>query len=183
MADFNGRRGPGRAILILGLVSLTLAVLAGIKFMMSDGSSSEPSSAAAEGAEIFSSPETGAPPPGLDPMARSGNPAGGSLDMFSKTNAGYYGEDGKDEEAAQDSAAAPAEKAVRSAAPGSAKTVAAPKPKTAATTVPRMKMVPFKSITPTNIEPSGTQLKQGMPDISTLMKQAREQYGGGGAGD
>jgi hypothetical protein len=93
--------------------------------------------------------------------------------MFSKTNAGYYGED--EEEAEVPAAPAPKAKTARTA--DSAVKKAAAKPKAKTTSIPRMNVTPFKSITPTSIAPSGAGGQQGMPDLSTIMKQAQEQAG------
>ncbi|MDT8286439.1 MAG: hypothetical protein RQ748_04950 [Elusimicrobiales bacterium] len=177
MTGFNLKDGPTRVLLALGLVSLTLVSLAGIKFMMSDGDSGT-LPASGEPLDIFSASENDAPPPELSPLSRSENPGGGSLDMFSETNAGYYGEDEPDAEAA---AVVPKAKVAKSTAAASKKTAAAArtKKKAATTAVPRMKMVPFKSITPTNVAPSGAGGAQGIPDFSTIMKQAQEQAGSG----
>jgi len=179
MGNMNGK-GGNRLIIVAALISLTLLALAGIKFMMSGGE--ESSAPAAERQEnIFSSSDEDAPPPGLNPLSRPDAPGGGSLDMFSKTNAGYYGEDEEEAEAA--AAPVPKAKVARSTAPAVKKTAAKPKAGTSSTVVPRMKMVPFKSITPTNVSPSGAGGQQGMPDLSTIMKQAQEQAGETGSGD
>lgn len=180
MADINGRSGVNRLIIIAAVISLTLAVLAGIKFIMSD-SSADMRPAAAEPQDIFSASEDDAPPPPeLTPLSRSENPGGGSLDMFSKTNAGYYREE---ESTATVTAQDAPEPKIAGTAPAAVKKAAAAKPKAKTTAVPRMKMVPFKSITPTNVAPSNTGGQQGMPDLSTIMKQAQEQAGGTGSGD
>lgn len=178
----NGRGGGNRLIIIAAVISLTLAVLAGIKFIMSD-SSSDTLPVAAEPRDIFSDSEEDAPPPPeLSPLSRSENPGGGSLDMFSKTNAGYYGEE--ESTATVTSQDAPEPKTAGTAAPAAAKKPAAAKPKPKITSVPRMQMVPFKSITPTNVAPSNTGgQQQGMPDLSTIMKQAQDQAGKTGSGD
>ncbi|MEW5907235.1 MAG: hypothetical protein AB1734_10735 [Elusimicrobiota bacterium] len=180
MANINGG-GGNRLIIIAAIISLTLLALAGIKFMMSGGEESS-APAAAQREDIFSSSGEDAPPPELNPLARSENPGGGSLDMFSETNAGYYGED---EEKAEvpDASPAPAAKVAGPTAPAAGKTAAKPKAGTNSTVVPRMKMVPFKSITPTNVAPSNAAGRQGMPDLSTIMKQAQEQSGRSGSGD
>lgn len=180
MADFNVKSGQNRAILALALVSLTLAVLAGIKFMMSDGDSVTPPAAAGP-RDIFSASEDEAPPPELSPLSRSDNPGGGSLDMFSKTNAGYYGEDEPEPAGTAPKAAEP--KVARSTATAARRKAPPAKAKTAGTVVPRMKMVPFKSITPTNVTPSGAGGRQNMPDLSEMMRKAQEQAGQTGSGD
>lgn len=173
--------GQNRVLLVLGLVSLTLVALAGIKFMMSDGDSGTPS-ATSEPLDIFSASEDDVPPPELSPLTRSENPGGGSLDMFSETNAGYYGED---EPVVKAAAVVPRAKVAKSTAAASKKTAAAArtKKKAATTAVPRMKMVPFKSITPTSVAPSNAGGQQGMPDISEMMRKAQEQAGQTGSGD
>jgi hypothetical protein len=180
MANMNGG-GGNRTIIIAAIISLTLLALAGIKFMMSGGE--EPSvPAAAQREDIFNSSGEDAPPPELNPLARSENPGGGSLDMFSETNAGYYGED-EEEEAVPAASPAPEAKIAKSTAPASRKTAAKPKAGTNSTVVPRMKMVPFKSITPTSVAPSNTAGQQGVPDLSAIMKQAQNRSGRSGSGD
>lgn len=180
MTSMNAN-GGNRVIIIAAIISLTLLALAGIKFMMS-GEEEAAAPAAAQREDIFSSSGEDAPPPELNPLARSENPGGGSLDMFSETNAGYYGEDEEEAEAPEVSPA-PAAKAAGSTAPAAGKTAAKPKAGANSTAVPRMKMVPFKSITPTNVAPSNAAGRQGMPDLSTIMKQAQEQAGRKGSGD
>ena len=164
--------GRNKFILLAALAALTLALLAGIKFIMKD-SDTGPAPVAAEPQPIFGASADEAPPPELNPLSRPVNASGGGLDMFSKTNAGYYGED-EEEEAVP---AAPAPKAKTPGPAGPAVKKAAAKPKAKTTTIPRMNVTPFKSITPTTISPSGAGGQQGMPDLSTIMKQAQEQAG------
>lgn len=166
-----------RVLIIAAIIAVTLLALAGIKFMMSDSSSGTPAGPL-EKREIFTPSDTAAPPPELNPLSRPASSSGGALDMFSKTNAGYYGED-EEEEAVP---AAPAPKAKTPGPAGPAVKKAAAKPKAKTTTIPRMNVTPFKSITPTTISPSGAGGQQGMPDLSTIMKQAQEQAGQGGSG-
>ncbi len=168
--------GGNRILIIAAIIAVTLLALAGIKFMMSD-SSSGTSAGTLENREIFTPSDTAAPPPELNPLSRPASSSGGALDMFSKTNAGYYGE----EEEAEPSAAQPVPKAEKPAAKVPKKTSSA-KPKAKTTVIPRMTTTPFKSITPTNVSPAGAGGQQGMPDLSTIMKQAQEQSGRGGSG-
>ncbi|GEM_PF-1972555 len=165
--------GGNRILIAAAIIAVTLLALAGIKFMMSDSSSGTPAEPL-ENREIFTPSDTAAPPPELNPLSRSASSSGGALDMFSKTNAGsgYY----EEEEEPAASVAPVKPKAARSAAPAPKKTSSA-KPKAKTTVIPRMTTTPFKSITPTNVSPSGAGGQQAMPDLSTIMKQAQEQAG------
>jgi len=156
-------------MLLAGIVVVTLALVLGIKMFMGDNSSAV-SEQPAERQQVFNEPAADKPPPGLNPAARSeSSESGGGLDMFSKTNAGYYGEEESTAAAAGQKAAEPEVR--KSTAPAARKTAAA-KPK--GTVIPRLHSS-LGTIAPGNVSPHSA--GQGMPDISGMMKQAQEQAG------
>lgn len=166
MPNFNEPRKIPHGLLLAALAALTLLLVGGIWFFMKEDG---PAAAApAAGQEIFKGSEQ---PRALNPAARSETGSSGGLDMFSKTNAGYYGE----EESTGTAEAPQAGPAAPKAAPPAKKT-AVPKAKARSTVIPRMKPSGFGGVKPTGVTPGGA--GQGMPDISNLMKQA--QQGGGG---
>lgn len=148
---------------------LTLALVLGIKFFVSDDTA-EVSQPAAERQQLFKGSEAGETPPGLNPAARSETGSGGGLDMFSKTNAGYYGPEESTAAATGQNAAVPEVVKSTSAA---ARRAAAVKPK--GTVIPRLKPSSLGTISPGNVSPTGA--GQSMPDISGMLKQAQEQAG------
>lgn len=162
------RKGQSRGILLAGIAVLTVALLIGMKIFMSDDTS-EGTERAAGRQPMFEDPGAGKPPAGLNPAARSETGSGGGLEMFSKTNAGYYGEE---ESTAASTAPAAGQAAARSTAPA-AGSVAAAKPKAQGTVIPRMQSSSFGAISPSNV--AAHSAGQSMPDISGLVKQAQEQ--------
>lgn len=171
MTNLNERKGHGAGLLLACLAALTLALVLGIKFFMSDDTP-EVSGQPAAKQELFNEPAAGGTPPGLNPAARSENGSGGGLDMFSKTNAGYYGEEASTAAAAAQKPAGPEVR--KSTASAAGKTAAKPK----GTVIPRMKPSTLGAVSPNNVSPHGA--GQGMPDISGMLKQAREQAGKNG---
>lgn len=167
MANFNEATKIPKGLLLAALAALTLALLFGIRFFMSDDTSAGVFQQ--EGKQELFKDELQRPPGG-NPAARSEAGSGGGLDMFSKTNAGYYGEEESTGTAQAPAAGAPAAK--KAAAPAARKAAAA-KPK--ATVIPRMKRSSFGGVSPTNVAPGGA--GQGMPDISGMLKQAQQRTG------
>lgn len=165
MPNFNDTARIPKGLLLAALAALTLALLFGIKFFMSDDTSSGAFPQEVR-QDLFKGDQQ---IPGRNPAARSETGSGGGLDMFSKTNAGYYGEEESTGTAEAPQAAPRAPKAA--AAPAAGK--AAGKPKTKSTVIPRMKPANFGGIAPTNVAPAGA--GQGMPDISGMLKQAQQQ--------
>ena len=158
-------------MMLAGIAGLTLALVIVGKLFMSDDTAAVPEPAVGR-QQLFKEPDT---PSGLNPAARSeSSSSGGGLDMFSQTNAGFYGE-GKSTAAAEEQAA-PA--VVRSTKPAAGKAAAgkaaAKKAKPKGAVIPRLKPTSFDK-TPTNVSPGGA--KQGMPDISEMMKQMKQQGG------
>jgi hypothetical protein len=169
MTNLTERKGQARGLLLAGLAVLTLALLMGMKYFMRDDTAAG-SEKPAERQQLFQEPAAGQPPPGLNPAARSeSSGSGGGLDMFSKTNAGYYGADASTAAAAAPAAAPEVKK---STAPAAVKAAAA-KPK--GTVIPRMKPSSLGTVTPGNVSAHGA--GQGMPDISGMLKQAQQQAG------
>jgi hypothetical protein len=163
MTNLIERKGQSHGLLLAGLAVLTLALVMGIKFFMSDDTA-QGSEKPAERQQLFQEPEAGKPPPGLNPAARSETGSGGGLDMFSRTNAGYYGVE-EPTAAVKAPAAVPA--VLKSTAAAAGKTPAKPK----GTVIPRMNST-LGAITPANVSAHGA--GQGMPDISGMLKQAQE---------
>jgi len=155
-------------LLLAGIAVLTLVLLLGIKFFMSDDTASAPEQPAAK-EQLFKEPE---PPQGLNPAMRPQSAANSGLDMFSKTNAGYYGEEESTAPAVAQSAAAPE---VRKSTVAAARK--APAKTRAGTVIPRMKSTSFGGVSPTNVTPGGA--GQNMPDLSGILKQAQQRSGGG----
>ena len=172
MANFIEPKKISKGPLLAAIAAITLALVAGIKFFMSDDISSAPEQPA-QGEQLFKEPP---PPQGFNPAARSETGSGGGLDMFSKTNAGYYGEEESTGTAAAQSAAAPEVR--KSTAAAVRKTPA--KARRKGTVIPRMKSGSFGAISPTSVAPGGA--GQNMPDLSGILKQA-QQNSGKGSGD
>jgi hypothetical protein len=170
MANFIDPKKQSRGMLLAVMAALTLALVAGIKFIMSDDTSSLPEQPA-QREQLFKEPP---PPQGLNPAARSETGSGGGLDMFSKTNAGYYGEEESTATAAAQGAAAPEVRKSTAVAPRKP----AAKARKKGTVIPRMKSGSFGAISPTNVAPGGA--GQNMPDLSGMIKQAQQRSGGGG---
>lgn len=170
MANFTERKGQGRGMLLAVIGALTLALLAGMKFFMTDDTVVT-AEAPAAGERMFGGPAAPAPPPGLNPASRPVSAPGSGLDMFSKANAGYYG--GEESTAPVAAAAIPAPEVKRSTAPAARKAAAKPLPK--GTVIPRMQGSSFGRTSPTSVTPHGA--GQGMPDISGMLKQAQDQAG------
>ncbi len=171
----NGEKsGPGRGLLLAGLAVMTLIIIAGMKYFVNDDSSAVQQQPAASQQQLFKDEEGQAPPPpGLAP-SRSESSSGGGLDMFSKTNAGYYGEDASTPVAGAPADSAPEVK--RSTAAAVRKTAAKQQPK--GTVIPRMQAPkPFGSAAQTEVTPHSP--GQGMPDISNMLKQAQQQQQSG----
>jgi hypothetical protein len=141
----------------------------GMKYFMSDDTAAGAEKPAERQPLFQEQPAAGQPPQGLNPAARSESGSGGGLDMFSKTNAGYYGAD----ESTAAAAAPAAVPEVRKSTPTGAAKAAAPKPK--GTVIPRMKPSSLGTVTPGNVSAHGA--GQGMPDISGMLKQAQQQAG------
>lgn len=170
MANFIEPKKQSRGLLLAAMAVITLALVAGIKFIMSDDTSSVPEQPA-QREQLFKDPP---PPQGLNPAARSETGSGGGLDMFSKTNAGYYGEEASTAPAAAQGATAPE---VRKSTAAAARKPA-PKTRKRGTVIPRMKSTSFGTVSPTNVAPGGA--GQNMPDLSGMLKQAQQRSGGSG---
>ncbi|MDA8130115.1 MAG: hypothetical protein M0011_01290 [Elusimicrobia bacterium] len=169
MAKFIGREGQTRGMLLAGIAVLTVTLLLAMKYFMSDDSAqTQEQPTAAQ--KLFSEPAA-AKPPDLKTVQTS-VASGGALDMFSKANAGYYGDEGSTAAAA----GAEPEPAVRkSTAPAARKAAAKTKPQ--ATVIPRLKPVSFGGVRPTSVGPAGG---GQMPDISNMIKQAQQEAGKNG---
>lgn len=150
-------------LLLFGTVSLTALAAIGIKlFVRGDSEEAQPRQAAPA---IFQEK-----PPSAPAMRTvSEVPGGGdSLDMFSKTNKGYYGED-EEEKQAPAASTAPA----KAAAPAPARAKPAAKPETARQVIPRIQGVKSfgapasraGSIAPTR--PGGS-----IPDMNSIIQSA-----------
>lgn len=170
MANFIEPKKRPTGLLLAGIAVLTLVLVAGIKFFMSDDTASLPEQPA-QREQLFKEPP---PPQGLNPAARSETGSGGGLDMFSKTNAGYYGEEASTGPAVAQDAAAPEVRKSTAAALRKAPAKARKK----GTVIPRMKSGGFGAISPTNVAPGGA--GQNMPDLSGILKQAQQRSGGNG---
>ncbi|HNW45364.1 MAG TPA: hypothetical protein PKI19_12735 [Elusimicrobiales bacterium] len=94
-------------------VAITIAIIFGMKFFLSNGSgdSAEESQPAGNSAEIFKEAAQPGANPGYNPALRA-EPAGpgDSLEMFTKTNEGYAKEGEEEAAAPAAAAAAPADK-------------------------------------------------------------------------
>lgn len=163
------RKGQGRVMMVAGLALATAALVIGMKYFMSDDSAAVPQQPAAQ-QQLFKDQAPGEPPPGLAPAARSESSSGGALDMFSKTNAGYYGEDTSTPVAGAPADSTPEVR--RSTHTAVKKSAAKQQPK--GTVIPRMQAPKaFGTASPTSVAPHSA--GQGMPDISNMLKQAQEQ--------
>lgn len=163
-------RKQARILLLAGIAAITLVLVLSMKFFLSDEPAAAPGGAA-DRVPLFSEPAAGKSPPGLNPVSRSETGSGGGLDMFSKTNAGYYGEE---ESTAPAAAQQPAAQAVgKSTAPAAARTAAVKRK--AGTVIPRMQSSSFGTISPSNV--AAHDAGQSMPDISNLLNQAQQQAG------
>jgi len=153
-------------VLLAGLAALTLALVLGIKFFMGEDAASVQEPAPDQG-QLFSEQDAAKPPEGLRTAASPVSGGGSGLEMFSKTNSGYYGVDAATEAAEAQPGTAP--EVAKSSPTAVKKTAARMKPK--ATVIPRMRTSSLGGITPSNVTPSG----QGqMPDISAIIKQAQQ---------
>jgi hypothetical protein len=168
MANLIERKAQNRGLLLAALAALTLALVIGIRYFMSDDTAAV-SERPQDQQQLFKDPAADAPPPGLNPAARSETGSGGGLDMFSKTNAGYYGEEESTGAAAAQTAAAP------EGDKPAARKAGAVKAKTKGTVIPRLKSATFGTISPGNAAARGA--GQNMPDISNMLKQAGQQAG------
>jgi len=163
MADFIEQKGKGRNIMLAVIGVVTLALIIGMMLFMRDDTAAVPERPV-ERRQLFKE----SPPSGLNQISRSESASGGGLDMFSATNAGFYGENKATAAAAEQTEPAAA-KSAKSAAVKAAPVKA--KPKGAA--IPRLKPTSFDKITPTDVSPGGA--GQGMPDLSNMLKQAQQQ--------
>jgi len=155
-------------LLLFGTVSLTALAAIGIKlFVRGDAEEAQPQQAAPA---IFQEKPPSAPAPAMRTVSEV--PGGGdSLDMFSKTNKGYYGED-EGEKQAPAASTAPA----KAAAPAQAKAKAAPKKEAAQQVIPRLQGVKSfgapasraGSIAPTR--PGGS-----IPDMNSIIQSATKE--------
>jgi hypothetical protein len=168
MTNYIDPKKPSRGLLLAGMAALTMALVIGIKVFMSDDTASAPPPAADRQPLFKPQPAAADAPPGLLPAARP--ESGSGLEMFTKTNAGYYGEE---ESTATADAQKTAEPAVKTSTAPAVRKAAAAKRKT--TVIPRMQPASFKGIAPSNVAPTGA--GQGMPDISGMLKQAGQQTG------
>ncbi len=150
-------------MMLLGIAGLALALVIVVKLFMSDDTSAVPERAV-ERQQLF---KESAPPPGLNPAARSESASGGGLNMFSETNAGFYGE-GKATATAEEQAGPAVVKSTKSAAVRAAAVKAKPK----GAIIPRLKPTSFDKVSPTNVSPGGA--GQSMPDISGMLKRAQQ---------
>jgi len=166
MTDFIEQKSKGRNMMVAGIVAVTLALVVVMKFFMSDNTAAVPERPV-ERQQLF---KESAPPSGLNPVSRSESGSGGGLDMFSETNAGFYGEEKATATAAERTEPA----VVKSTKPAAVKSASVKaKPKSAV--IPRLKPASFGGISPTDVAPGGA--GQGMPDISGMMKQIQQQGG------
>ena len=157
---------------------LTIGVIAGIKYMMSDSSGSAQPAASSQA--LFK-PEQESPAPRDNPARRPESmSSGGALDMFQKANEGYSKEEGVVEESTE--TAAPEVKKATATATAAAKTGAraAAKKQTAGTVIPKMQpMQGFGAKSGAaggrNAAPQGG---AGMPDISGLMNTLQKNKPG-----
>jgi hypothetical protein len=167
-SDLTGKKNYTGLIVVIA--ALTLALVLGIKFLVGGDGAQAPEQA--PGGEALFRDNGSTQAPGYNPAARSeAAGGGGGLDMFSKTNAGYYGEDTSTPTAGAQAQPAGTATSVPAATAAAVKTV-----KTApqGTVIPRMQASKaFGTAVPTNIAPTGA--GQSMPDISALMKQAEGQ--------
>ncbi|MDA8131000.1 MAG: hypothetical protein M0011_05800 [Elusimicrobia bacterium] len=174
MAKFIERGGQTRGMLLAGIAVLTVGLVLAMKFFMGDDTAQTQEQPPAAG-KLFSEPEAPKPPELKTPQTSVAS--GGALDMFSKANAGYYGDEESTAAAAGAGTAAPAE--VKKSTAAARKSGARPKAKAPATVIPRLKPVSFGGVRPSNVGPaSGGQ----MPDISNMIKQAQEEAGKNGTG-
>jgi len=169
MVNLIETKKRSHGLLLAGIAVLTLVLLLGIKFFMSDDTASAPEQPAAR-EQLFKEPEA---PQGLNPALRPQSAANSGLDMFSKTNAGYYGEEESTAPAVAQGAAPPE---VRKSTAAAARRAPA-KARAKGTVIPRMKSTSFGGVSPTNVTPGGA--GQNMPDLSGILKQAQQRPGGG----
>ncbi|MBI5743863.1 MAG: hypothetical protein HY952_04885 [Elusimicrobia bacterium] len=171
MANLNGR-GQSRGVVLGAMAVLTAALVLGIKFFMSDDTTSTQAPPPGQG-QIFNTQAAEKPPEGLRAPVGPVSGSGSGLEMFSKTNAGYYGEEASTAAAAGQGAGPEVKK---STAAVTKRGAAEAKPKVKATVIPRMKMGSLGGVTPSNVAPGG----QGqMPDMSGIMKQVQQRTGQG----
>jgi hypothetical protein len=172
MTNLNGR-GQSRGVVLGAMAVLTLVLVLGIKFFMSDDTSSMQAPPAGQGQIFNTQPAADKPPEGLRAPVGPVSGSSSGLEMFSKTNAGYYGEDASTAAAAGQGAAPEVKK---STAAVTKRGAAKARPKVKATVIPRMKMGSLGGVAPSNVAPGG----QGqMPDMSGLMKQVQQRTGQG----
>ncbi len=79
--------------MIIILAAMTIALVLGIKYYVADDSASAPQQSAEKPQQLFKEPPDMKPSPVYNPAVRSETGSGGGLEMFTKTNAGYSGEE------------------------------------------------------------------------------------------
>lgn len=158
-------------LLLLALIGLTVLVVAGIKlFVRGDSEDSQPQQAAPA---IFNQE---AAPRQAAPVMRTVSevPGGGdSIEMFSKTNKGYYGEDEEGKPAAAASTAA-----AKAPAPAAARAVtkAPAAKKTDQQVIPRIQPVQaFGASAPKAGSIAPTMPGGSMPDMSSLIQNVTKE--------
>ena len=161
MTNFIEQKMQSRNMVLAGIAVVTLALVIGMKLFMSEDTAAVPARAA-DRPQLFKE----SAPSGLNPVPRSGS--GSGLEMFSETNAGFYGEEKTTAAAAEQTVSEPA--VVKSTRPAAVKAAVKAKPKGAV--IPRLKPVSFDKISPTNVSPGGA--GQGMPDVSDMLKRAQQ---------
>lgn len=173
--SYDPNEAPGGGILMVKFIALgvvlTIGIIAGIKYFMSENPRPSPPAAATE--QLFR-PEEQTGTPGYNPARRPESySSGGALDMFVKANEGYA----KDGETADEEEEAPAEvkKATAAApAPAAARSGATVKTRTAGgTPIPKLK--PVKGFGSDKGSSGGKNaLPKGvnMPDISGIIDNA-----------
>ena len=174
MLNTNGRKGQARGLLLAGVAALTVILLLAMRYFMSDNAA-QPEEPVPSAGQLFSG-QSEAKPESLR-TSQTSVPSGGALDMFSKANAGLYGEEESTAAAVVPAAGAKAPEVRKSTAPAARKPAAKPKPQ--ATVIPRLKPVSFGGVKPNAVSPGGA---GQMPDISSMIKQAQEEAGQAGAG-
>jgi len=172
--DVNHPLKPGRPWLIIAAAALilTAAIIAGIKFFI--GSDGQDLGSADKAATGFKFQDKSGLSQGYNPIARSETGTGGSLEMFAKTNAGYSREDSSSTESGAAAAEGPKVKK-----PAESKKGVKTKPAAASrkhTVIPKMQAMKAFG---TAAGASNANAPQGaaMPDISNLIKQARQKQG------
>ncbi|MCX5785190.1 MAG: hypothetical protein NTX59_05840 [Elusimicrobia bacterium] len=165
----------GKPWLLIAIVALilTTALIVGIKFFV--GSEAQESAAPNVAPTDFKFQGDSGHTPGYSPISHSETGSAGSLEMFKKTNAGYYKEDSSSTESGTVAAEAP-----KTTKPAVSKTGAKTKSSAASikrTVIPKMQTTKGFGTAAAGTSKANAPKGAATPDISTLMKQALQKKG------